>query len=721
VPTRANACLAVLAAAALPWSASAGKQPPPPAGAARADRHGDPLPEGAVARLGTVRLWHGGHVGALALSADGKLLASGSNLRWRHTTAGSWTGDPSDGRVRLWDTTTGKQLRSFRAGPHPVRCLNFSPDGKLLAAACGARVYLWETATGKRLRSPPRHHCAVLSLAFSDRGRLLRSLAFAEGRWFHGESDDTEVCCWDVAAGRRRPRAAAGPPARQRGVKEVLLTAALSPDGRLLLKAFARRSTDPAAPDPAGPVLRVYDADTGLELRHAEPLPFLPDRLALSPDGRRFAAAGGWEHMARGRLCVGDPAGLTPPAAAESKAGEVNGLVFSPDGKTLACHYADAVRLFDAATGKQLKEFSFDRTNRRPMFSEPLPLAFSADGRVLAAADGAFLHLWDLNTGKERPDVPGHLIPVTHVNFYAGGRSVASASATHVCYWDAATGRETGRQSRADQERRPSFLAASPDGRLYVSRAGDGSLLLHDGASGKVLRPLPGTLGTDSWAFFSPDGKALVLAQSAKPNLDVRFCEAASGREWGRVTTGMFYDKLAVSEGGRSAAWMEDGETHLADLAGKSVRRLPGWGRANRWEWFLAFSADGGTLLTLYQLKKDDANPDGEIVVRSFDVASGKQRRQFTILSDADEPAWFSCAALSPDGRTLALALYGEDEVRLWEVAAGRVRARLKGHGATVTSLAFSADGRLLASGSEDGTGLVWDLTAVAAKRPGAP
>src|SRR6516164_9493334 len=65
--------------------------------AVHTDRYGDPLPEGAVARLGTVRLWHGPGLAAVAVSPDGKLVASGSGTH----------GERAEIRVRLWDTATG--------------------------------------------------------------------------------------------------------------------------------------------------------------------------------------------------------------------------------------------------------------------------------------------------------------------------------------------------------------------------------------------------------------------------------------------------------------------------------------------------------------------------------------------------------------------------------------------------------------------------------------
>src|SRR5260370_29130529 len=87
----------------------------------RTDRYGDALPDGALARLGTVRFRHYSHIAALAWSPDGKMLATGGGFNC--------------GPIRLWDVATGKEVRRFVIdGIGGDSAVAGSPDGRMLAS-----------------------------------------------------------------------------------------------------------------------------------------------------------------------------------------------------------------------------------------------------------------------------------------------------------------------------------------------------------------------------------------------------------------------------------------------------------------------------------------------------------------------------------------------------------------------------------------------------------
>src|SRR5579871_2464202 len=130
------------------------------------DRFGDPLPEGAVARLGTMRFRHGAEVRSVAFSPDGKTLA--------------WSGQ--DNSVRIWEIATGKEIRRFTAvtglgAEHAwVASVAYSPDGKSLAAGTmngPGEVEVWELATGKDSHPLRMNRGGAVSIAFSPDGKIL--------------------------------------------------------------------------------------------------------------------------------------------------------------------------------------------------------------------------------------------------------------------------------------------------------------------------------------------------------------------------------------------------------------------------------------------------------------------------------------------------------------------------------------------------------------------
>jgi hypothetical protein len=250
----------------------------------------------------------------------------------------------------------------------------------------------------------------------------------------------------------------------------------------------------------------------------------------------------------------------------------------------------------------------------------------------------------------------------------------------------------------------------APDGEdrpEEIAKGLHGSIRLRDAATGKELRRLDSGNGRATELAFSPDGKLLaeVFWTADRQNSVVHLWDVAAGKRCER-------DLL-----GACPVFSPDGSI-LITLEGSTDKTISFWAAATGKKIHaistkeciqcLALSLDGKVLatgsdkITLYPL--------------SWDKASGVQVGTPRLV--AYPPHWaITALAFSQDGRMLASSS-SNHAIYLWETASGKECARFQGHGigATstsvgVTSLSFTADGRRLASGSEDSTILIWDVT----------
>jgi WD40 repeat protein len=298
----------------------------------------EPLPEGALRRLGPVR---GQAVLACAVSPDGKTVA----------TAGL------DETIHLWDRTTGEEKRRLAEKPNSIHSLAFSPDGRTLAAARGDGVIsLWNLADGKRIREFRGHTDPLRTVAFSPDGKRLAS----------GGVDES-VRIWDTGSGEELLRLA---------LPNCWIDAiAFSPDGQTLATANPYEA------------IRLWDLKTGRDLRRLGQAKDGYLCLAFSPDGHTVAAAGKATPVRLLEVETGEVR-----ARMEGHFNCVTSMAFLPDGRTLVSASADrTIRAWDLPATKEIHRWEGHN-------DAVLGLALSRDGNVLVSGgkDGTTL-VWDMH------------------------------------------------------------------------------------------------------------------------------------------------------------------------------------------------------------------------------------------------------------------------------------------------------------------------------------
>ncbi|MGD8776355.1 MAG: caspase family protein, partial [Syntrophobacterales bacterium] len=614
--------------------------------------------------IAVIQTGHSSAVTAVAVSADSRLVLSGSE----------------DGTLKLWEVTTGREVRTLAGHSSAVTAVCFSPDDRFaLSGSDKGRVMLWEVSTGRSIRRLKGHSSRIKSVAFSPDGRSVLFLS-NEGlttvsKWIR--SVESKISTDRIVELRHWVHKYAGP-------------VAVSSDGRLALSAVYNTYD-----------LKLWRISDGLWIRTFKERKHLAFRTrfyaSFSNDGRYVLMQSAYH----GRKFVGlweTSTGRLLDSVSESlmtKSGNIGSIstaTISPDsrfvlvinetGRGPGDRYS-LLSLFEIPTGRKVR--TFDKAPHRIHSA-----VFSPDGRfLLTGNDDATLTLWEVSTGRKIRALKGAAVKI-------------------------------------------SSTAYSPNRRLVLCAADDHTLKLWNISDGQNIRTFRGHTGNVTSVDFSPDGNHAVSGSDDKT---VKLWNVSTGRHIrtfrghsDRVTS------VAFSSGDRFVlSGAKDETLKLWDVAtGRPIRTFEGH---NHWVTSAVFSPDGrhalsgakDDVLKLWDVASGESiqsfvghpgdvdavaiSPDGRYVLSGgwrslilWDVSTGKKIRTFKRHSGD-----VASVAFSPDGHR---ALSGTDHglVILWEVSNGRKLQEFEGHLDAVTSVGFSTDGLFVMSGSKDMTTRIWDI-----------
>jgi WD40 repeat protein len=539
--------------------------------------------------------------------------------------------------------------------------------------------------------------------------------------------------------------AATGEKVRRLSVPEGRLSdPRFSPDGRFLAAAGPDANPDPESS--CCPNTWLFDLGTGELLSVFNEL----GPIAFSPDGKRHLVADSWNDptldtwvagyvgdvQVRGqsRLDARVPVYHLPGQEAEvpvyegwvgmnlmrrqtllGHEGDVTAAAWSPDGTGIVTSSPKQVIVWDESTPRPYEPYrSKDPTNLvRPELTISPPagqftaVAFGPGSRIATGMSDGSTVVWRLSAAAAEPilSLVGHDAPVGTVDFSPDGtRLTTSSEDGSVKVWDItpAGGYEWLTLAGAGG------LAYSPDGSRLAVGSEEGDVHVYDATNGREVLVLKGHTGRVNAIEFDSGG--LTLATAGSVDGTARVWDAASGDELARVDLAG-----SQSDAAGQCPLYRNSLTQAFDVAFSpdgTMFATGGWGGPSS---TVVWDAASGVRQRVLAPKQDqwgrsvDFSANGRLVAgegwNDVFVSSGEDAGIIARIREQQVTA----LAFSPNGRRLATGSLDGD-LKLWETQTGRQLDSLSGNLGQVLDLAFSPDGARLATSSSDGTVRLWDV-----------
>ena len=595
-----------------------------------------------------------------------------------------------------WDLPDGAKLR---IGKGSVSNLTYSPNGKRLIVECYNGIWTYDAQTGVELSFVSTYGRNLLGV--SPNGEMFvtvdtenryhirsmeddRLISEIEGDTTHRRiakiSPDGKILAagigktivlWDIVSGEKITTLT--------GLTDSVNSLAFSPDGNTLASGTWHDT------------VRLWDVATATQKKALTNHRNSISKVIFSPDGSKVASIS----VNQNRVNISDV--ISDRNHSIQLEDKISGIAFSPDGSTIAIgsRYG-RLYLMNVETREHITDFFGHK--KESVYA----IVFSPDGTTLASGSSDSLFTWDANSGEHVFSIKGHTTGIRAVAFSPDGDILATGGSSQINLWNTSSTERVGHFYMNDWYNLFSGLVFSPDGNILASQDGrethiwDVNLQTHlailTGNGGESLNSSAFFVGLD----YSPDGQ--ILAGGYEFNTAVHIWYA------GRTHIDAFIGHTA---GVTSVKFSPQGNILASSSNDKTVRI---------WD-----VSTGSNITTLYghldRVHCVDFNDDASILascgkdnsIMFWDMSSGDS----TVIHSAHREE-VRKIAFSKDGKYLvSCGGWDDSSVKVWHVNTGELVRTLMGHGYSVMDVVFSADGQTFASGSMDGTVLLWDYSAI--------